>query len=42
MWYVFNKGDSWECGISVTSEKEAKRRCQADSNLTYCFVCVIG
>ena len=38
MWYVFNKEDSWECGWSVDSEKDAIKQCDADTSLNYCYV----
>lgn len=35
MWIVFNKQDSPDCGFIVTSEEEAKRRCEEDDTLDY-------
>ena len=42
MWYVFNREDSWQCGVQVSSEVEAIRRCKEDSSLTYMYVNVVG
>ena len=38
MWYVFNRQDSWECGWTVKSQREAIKQCAEDENLTYCYV----
>ena len=40
MWIVYNRQDSWECGISVKNEAEAIRRCKMDENLTYRYICI--
>lgn len=36
-WIVYNKEDSPECGWVVGSEKEAKRQCEENPSLDYCF-----
>lgn len=38
MWYVYNKQDSWECGWTVASEAEAKKKCAENEELTYTYV----
>ena len=42
MWYVFNKQDSWQEGWTVSNEAEAVKQCEADENLTYMYVNVVG
>lgn len=38
MWIVFNHEDSWEQGYSVSSESEARKICEDDMEMTYCYV----
>lgn len=38
MWIVFNHEDNWEQGYSVSSETEAREICEADMEMTYCYI----
>ena len=38
MWYVFFHEDSWQCGWSVASEKEAIAYCETHEGYDYVYV----
>ena len=38
MWYVYRHGDTYSCGITVKSEKEAIKRCEENPELDYVYV----
>ncbi len=38
MWIVYKRTDSWEHGIEVADEGEARELCAEDEELTYIYV----
>lgn len=38
MWYVYNKQDSYECGYAVESREVAEAICDANDEMTCCYV----